>query len=60
MYVNERLVGSYVAHSYDHLPSSGEAGVYLDETAMTGVFTQFSVYPAPDLSLWDHLPAIPR
>ena len=55
LYVNDQFMGSYTVSSYDHLPTYGYAGVYLDESAMTGTFTQFSVYPVNPTTPWDYV-----
>jgi hypothetical protein len=53
LYVNDHLVGTYTASSYDHLPTSGGAGVFLNESSISGWFTNFAVYPVqPSSSLW--------
>lgn len=52
-FVNDQYVGSHQATNSEDLPSYGEAGLYLGETATTGVFTQFSVYAVPQTTWWD-------
>jgi hypothetical protein len=50
LYVNGHLVESGQFDDADNVPNHGYTGVYLDDGAMQGAFSNFSVYPAPPLS----------
>jgi hypothetical protein len=46
-YVNGQYLDHYDAVPSDHLPTYGMAGVYLNQTGTTGIFSQFDVYALP-------------
>lgn len=47
-YANGTLVENYqIDPAYDHLPTQGYAGVYLNDAAMRGDFTDFNIYAIP-------------
>ncbi len=51
-YVNDQYVGAYYDKD-NEIPATGEPGVFINDGALTGVFTNFAVYPVqPPTSLW--------
>jgi hypothetical protein len=52
-YVNSQYVGSYQAAPSDKLPAFGQAGVFLNETSITGIFTQYDIYALPSTAWWE-------
>ncbi|HEX8037314.1 MAG TPA: hypothetical protein VF510_25890, partial [Ktedonobacterales bacterium] len=53
-YINGRMVEVYRDEQHE-TPSAGHMGVYLNDGATEGVFTNFTVYPAPPPSIWSAL-----
>jgi hypothetical protein len=52
LYVNDHLLQTYDTQ-YDDLPATGHMGVYLNEASISGMFTDFAVYPVqPMSSFW--------
>lgn len=46
VYINGQFVDYYENHPYaKSLPTSGYAGLYLDDSSLVGTFKNFSVYP---------------
>jgi hypothetical protein len=52
-YANDRFLGSYQSTPSDNLPAFGEAGVFLNETSITGVFAQYDINSLPQTSWWE-------
>jgi hypothetical protein len=50
--VNGRFLET-VNNRYDPIPALGYVGLYLDDTALTGTFTNLSVYPVQPTYSWD-------
>ncbi|MGZ6387929.1 MAG: hypothetical protein ACXWQZ_01555 [Ktedonobacterales bacterium] len=53
-YINGRFVETYNDES-NETPRSGHMGVFLNDGATEGVFTDFTMYPAPPPSIWSAL-----
>lgn len=55
LFVNGHYIERFTPTQYDRVDFSrtGAAGVYLNTSAMTGDFTNFTVAPAPSTEFWD-------
>ncbi len=53
-YVNGQFVDSYYDDKHE-TPQSGHMGVFLNDGTLEGVFSNFTVYPAPLPSFWSTL-----
>lgn len=53
VYINGQFVKSYDTHYDTGLPTSGYAGVFLDDSTLVGTFNNFSVYPVKPVTFPD-------
>jgi hypothetical protein len=61
LFINGHFIEQYQPQDYNHidLSQTGSVGVFLNSAAMTGVFTNFVVSPAPPADFWDVLRTAP-
>lgn len=50
----DQFVGRYYDH-YDPIPTAGFMGVYLNDTALVGTFSNFAVYPVRPPSSFEYV-----
>ena len=57
VYINDQFVKSYNTRYDRGLPTSGYAGVYLDDSSLVGTFNDFSVYPVKPATFpnWEYV-----